>query len=455
MHLPATQSSPSTNSTTSSSQQQPQSQNESNMLNDMFPNLLNVLTECHGDLVQTGSPMILCSSLPPHWRSNKSLPCAFKVIVLDYEIPDNTEVIITAGNEEQCNPELRNNTAVLKNGVAKFNDLRFVGRSGRGKSFSVVITIRSSVNQQTLHPIPEQIATYNKAIKVTVDGPREPRSFGYGHPNGLHPFMLNPGWLDAAYMSYAFPEYFRQQPHNPQFAKVSPTLPGSVPATVLPPTLGSEFNPMQTMAPTQPTILSTHSATIIPPQPATAVRSGAYLPSPFHPFAHPELLCKNPFLPYDLAGLRSISMNGRPIHHHLQHNTSLPSESSVISNRTPELLSTSRLSPTSSRPSSSSPPSSQHSDVIKNESEESDDEQIDVVKSAFVPILRPNPAAHSIIGIADSTTITDQRDTKIRCDLKAPSSRKPVHETAPTGPRSPETKIKTPISAQKTVWRPY
>lgn len=33
--------------------------------------------------------------------------------------------------------------------------------------------------------------------------------------------MLNPGnlWLDAAYMSYAFPEYFRQQPHNPQFAK--------------------------------------------------------------------------------------------------------------------------------------------------------------------------------------------------------------------------------------------
>lgn len=43
--------------------------------------------------------------------------------------------------------------------------------------------------------------------------------FGYGHPNGLHPFMLNPGWLDATYMSYAFPEFFRQQPHNPQFAK--------------------------------------------------------------------------------------------------------------------------------------------------------------------------------------------------------------------------------------------
>lgn len=193
------------------------------------------------------------------------------------------------------------------------------------------------------------------------------------------------------------------------------------------------------------------------------MRSG-YLPSPFHPFAHPDLLCKNPFLPYDLAGLRGVTMNGRQMHN-IQHNSSLSSESTIISNRTPEHLSTSRLSPTSSRPSSSSPPSSAHSDPIKmnisiemNESDDSDDEQIDVVKSAFVPILRPNPTAHSIVGIADSTTINDQIDAsspKVRCELKAPSSRKPVHETAPTGPRSPETKIKSPISAQKTVWRPY
>ena len=55
----------------------------------------------------------------------------------------------------------------MKNQVAKFNDLRFVGRSGRGKSFSLTITISS---------YPCQIATYTKAIKVTVDGPREPRS---------------------------------------------------------------------------------------------------------------------------------------------------------------------------------------------------------------------------------------------------------------------------------------
>lgn len=55
----------------------------------------------------------------------------------------------------------------MKNQVAKFNDLRFVGRSGRGKSFSLTITINSQ---------PYQVASYIKAIKVTVDGPREPRT---------------------------------------------------------------------------------------------------------------------------------------------------------------------------------------------------------------------------------------------------------------------------------------
>ena len=33
----------------------------------------------NGDLIQTGSPCILCSPLPNHWRSNKALPTAFKV----------------------------------------------------------------------------------------------------------------------------------------------------------------------------------------------------------------------------------------------------------------------------------------------------------------------------------------------------------------------------------------
>lgn len=86
----------------------------------------------HGDLVTTGSPTIMCSSLPSHWRSNKSLPVAFKVIALD-DVTDGTQVTIKAGNDENCCGELRNCTAVMKNQVAKFNDLRFVGRSGRGE----------------------------------------------------------------------------------------------------------------------------------------------------------------------------------------------------------------------------------------------------------------------------------------------------------------------------------
>jgi len=47
---------------------------------------------------------------------------------------DGTIVTIRAGNDENFCGELRNCTAVMKNQVAKFNDLRFVGRSGRGKS---------------------------------------------------------------------------------------------------------------------------------------------------------------------------------------------------------------------------------------------------------------------------------------------------------------------------------
>jgi Runt domain. len=102
------------------------------MTSDMFAGIHEALQEYHGELVQTGSPTILCSVLPTHWRSNKSLPIAFKVVVLD-DVMDGTIVTIRAGNDDNYCGELRNCTAVVKNQVAKFNDLRFVGRSGRGK----------------------------------------------------------------------------------------------------------------------------------------------------------------------------------------------------------------------------------------------------------------------------------------------------------------------------------
>lgn len=49
------------------------------------------------------------------------------------DVGDGTIVTIRAGNDDNWCGELRNCTAVMKNQVAKFNDLRFVGRSGRGK----------------------------------------------------------------------------------------------------------------------------------------------------------------------------------------------------------------------------------------------------------------------------------------------------------------------------------
>lgn len=51
-----------------------------------------------------------------------------------------------------------------------------------GKSFTLTITVFTN---------PPQVATYHRAIKITVDGPREPRSkwapSGLAHPPGWHP----------------------------------------------------------------------------------------------------------------------------------------------------------------------------------------------------------------------------------------------------------------------------
>ena len=124
-----------------------------------------LLQEYSGELVRTGSPNIVCSALPTHWRSNKTLPATFKVVALS-EVPDGTTVTVRAGNDENYCGDIRNPNAIMKGQVAKFNDLRFVGRSGRGKSFSLTITVATN---------PPLVATYIKAIKVTVDGPREPR----------------------------------------------------------------------------------------------------------------------------------------------------------------------------------------------------------------------------------------------------------------------------------------
>uniref|UniRef100_F7CDF2 Runt-related transcription factor n=1 Tax=Equus caballus TaxID=9796 RepID=F7CDF2_HORSE len=93
--------------------------------------MVDVLADHAGELVRTDSPNFLCSVLPSHWRCNKTLPVAFKVVALG-DVPDGTVVTVMAGNDENYSAELRNASAVMKNQVARFNDLRFVGRSGRG-----------------------------------------------------------------------------------------------------------------------------------------------------------------------------------------------------------------------------------------------------------------------------------------------------------------------------------
>lgn len=57
----------------------------------------------------------------------------FSQVVALGEVPDGTVVTVMAGNDENYSAELRNASAVMKNQVARFNDLRFVGRSGRGR----------------------------------------------------------------------------------------------------------------------------------------------------------------------------------------------------------------------------------------------------------------------------------------------------------------------------------
>nr|CAH7745237.1 unnamed protein product [Callosobruchus chinensis] len=381
----------------------PSSQNLARMT-DMYQSLQESLQEYHGELVQTGSPAILCSVLPTHWRSNKSLPIAFKVVALD-DVPDGTIVSLKAGNDENYCAELRNCTAIMKNQVAKFNDLRFVGRSGRGKSFTLTITISCAPFYQ--------MATYNKAIKVTVDGPREPRTksnfqYGYGIPGlpgGFNPFLINPGWLDAAYMTYAFPDYLRHR--STSMAQQPAGHPSLVKGTTIP-----------------PTVQSPHDFYVTPPTAAAAPA--------FHPAAA-NFLPTLPQFPQDLHKPGSFELTLRPM-------VSASSEQRIspVSSISPQL-------------STSAQETRIHSTVDQSSSasEHSDDEDIDVVKSAFVPIKPANVLLQEVQH-PDSTVQDKEPSVKTKCELKAPSSRSIRNLTT-----SPSTKLHTTGSATKSVWRPY
>ncbi|KAJ1525816.1 hypothetical protein ONE63_009019 [Megalurothrips usitatus] len=428
---PAMASTATTTAPSSASSASPPAQDGGNgvQVPDFYAGLHEALQEYHGELVQTGSPAVLCSALPTHWRSNKSLPMAFKVVALD-DVPDGTPVTVKAGNDENFCGELRNCQSVMKNQVAKFNDLRFVGRSGRGKSFSLTIVISSQ---------PFQIATYQKAIKVTVDGPREPRSksnfhFVPGHPGfGTLASMFPPQWLDAAYLSYAWPDYFRRPQQPPPPASQDPLckIPGLCPTKVAP-----EFYPG----------LHPHAAAAgLPPY---AAGPGAYLPGlpypglpPHGPATPADLLHKSPHSAFTATplGPSPLGLVVTP------ERTSSPTSSSPPPRRR-------RLSPSSQRSGDSN---SQHSD-----SGSDGEEVIDVVKSAFQqvrPAGLPVPVALGTPPSPPSPPSRTAAATTPAASVSPKRPRTPTSDRAVIGStecnKSPA--IRPSHQQHKHVWRPY
>lgn len=202
--------------------------------------------------------------------------------------------------------------------------------------------------------------------------------------------------------------------------------------------------PTTDLFPFPPTIPNLPPGGLIPP-PGAFLPPNGLLPFPPHPA---ELALKT--LPQELS-LKN-GMNPYDALRHFQSNVSSMDTSSA------------RLSPTSSRQSGSprsvvnaSPDrskadskseASMHDATI---SDESDEEPIEVVKSAFHPTRPANVELQEMkrIQAADST-VSDRPRT--RSELKAPTQRTTrVLSTSPTS-----TKINTgSLSTHKSVWRPY
>jgi len=66
-----------------------------------------------------------------HWRKNKSLRFILRA-KQQIDIKTNTRAIILAGNDYNPCATLKNNISWFRGGQAEFNDLRFLGPSGRG-----------------------------------------------------------------------------------------------------------------------------------------------------------------------------------------------------------------------------------------------------------------------------------------------------------------------------------
>lgn len=132
------------------------------MLSDFYPDIFDELQRIHGELEQTGSPMILTSFLPISYITYTNFP-RFKVIVLEDVMPTCAEVVLTASTRSNPSVQLRNNTAFVRDNVATFDKLQFTEAS-ETELFTLTITFRAS--RLSMWSVPVQTTTYKHPIKI-------------------------------------------------------------------------------------------------------------------------------------------------------------------------------------------------------------------------------------------------------------------------------------------------
>ncbi|XP_014670044.1 PREDICTED: runt-related transcription factor 1-like [Priapulus caudatus] len=114
-----------------------------------------------GARTQRASPNRLCCCGWPSQLGFEQTLRRFKVVALGDVADGSARSRHQSRNDENYSPSVRNATATIKHAVAKFN------RPALRKSFNLTIIVGTC---------PPQVATYQRAIKVTVDGPRESRN---------------------------------------------------------------------------------------------------------------------------------------------------------------------------------------------------------------------------------------------------------------------------------------
>ena len=162
----------------------------------------SLLAQAHAqhpaELIKTGSPNFLCSALPTHWRSNKTLPVAFKVnsiwistdclhflirsllfvmlMMVLLLLSMLAMMIIMALSWGTTLPRwlmewqslmIWDLLEGLEEVIIIIFKEQFINTLLTGKNFNLTITV---------HSRPLQVTVYTKCIKVTVDGPRHPRN---------------------------------------------------------------------------------------------------------------------------------------------------------------------------------------------------------------------------------------------------------------------------------------